>query len=292
MRKEEQRAENQFDITRELVILRKRMSVANRAEASINSYCRSLKRLYEFHQSTTRELEIDEIIDFLYYLQHEKELDWRTLKLYVASLRYYYQEVVGEIELAHQIPYPKEKPSLPEVLSREELKELFDGCINFKHRVMFRLMYSAGLRRSELAHLKITDIDTKDGKCRIRINKGKGSKDRYTVLSKCILEELREYFIQCRPKTYLFNGRVKGERMSFGGIRHALVSAVKRTTIKKKVNMHILRHCFASHALEDGLNIKTLQFLMGHQTIKTTLIYLHVSDIPLSKAFSPLDNWK
>lgn len=287
----ENRVVKQFEIIREVDVLKRRMSVANRAKSSIRSYCRALEKLYAFHQSPTRELEIDEIIDFLYYLQHEKGLHWRTLKLYVAGLRYYFQEVVSEIELAHQIPYPKEKPSLPEVLSREELKELFGGCLNFKHKVMFRLVYSAGLRRSELAYLKITDIETKDGKYRIKINKGKGSKDRYTILSKCILEELRTYFIQCRPKIYLFNGRVKGEPMSLGGIRHALVKAVSRTTIKKRVNMHILRHCFASHALEDGLNIKTLQYLMGHQSIKTTLIYLHVSDIPLSKAFSPLDNW-
>ena len=116
--------------------------------------------------------------------------------------------------------------------------------------------------------------------------------DTYTVLSNKVLKELRHYFIMCRPKTYLFNGRVKGEPMSLGGIRHALVMAAKRSGLKKRVNMHILRHCFASHALEDGLNIKTLQYLLGHQSIKTTLIYLHVSEVPLSKAFSPLDNWK
>ena len=219
-------------------------------------------------------------------------MHWRTIKLYVAGLRYYYQEVVGAIDMAKRIPYPKEKPSLPEVLSRQELQKIFDGCINNKHKVMFRLIYSAGLRRSELANLKISDIETHDGKYRIRINKGKGSKDRYTVLSKTILEELRIYFTSCKPKVYLFNGRIKGQPMSFAGIRHALIKAVERTDLSKRVNLHILRHCFASHALEDGLNIKTLQYLLGHQTIQTTLIYLHVSDVPLSKAFSPLDNWE
>jgi len=281
-----------FSITRELSILSKRMSVANLSESSIRSYCRSLDKLHSFHGISPRDLEIDQIIDFLYYLQHDNGLHWRTLKLYVAGLRYYYQEVVSEIDLAHQIPYPKEKPSLPEVLSREELQQVFDGCLNYKHKVMFRLAYSAGLRRSELAYLKISDIETKDGKFRIRINNSKGGKEGYTVLSKCIVEELRIYFTMSKPKDYLFNGRVKGEPMSLGGIRHALVKAVERTNLSKRVNMHILRHCFASHALEDGLNIKTLQYLLGHQSIKTTLIYLHVSDVPLSKSFSPLDNWK
>jgi len=157
---------------------------------------------------------------------------------------------------------------------------------------MFRLMYSAGLRRNELCQLKLTDIETKDGKFRIRINKGKGNKDRYTVLSKVIIEELRAYFLSTLPKQYLFNGRTKSLPMSHAGLRHALLAAVKKSGIKRRVNLHILRHCFASHALEDGMNIKTLQYLLGHKSVQTTMIYLHVSDVPLSKAFSPLDNWK
>ena len=170
-------------------------------------------------------------------------------------------------------------------------QQVFDGCLNFKHKVMFRLIYSAGLRRTELVNLRLTDIETKDGKMRIRINDSKGGKNRYTILSHTILEELREYVIMCRPSIYLFNGRIKGERMSKGGVRHALLMAVKRSGLKKDVTLHILRHCFASHALEDGLNIKTLQYLLGHQSIHTTLIYLHVRAVPLSKAFSPLDTW-
>ncbi len=272
--------------------LAKRMTVANRSKSTIQNYVRAVKWLYQFHGISPKNLDIDQVIDFLNYLQIEKERNWRTIKLYVAGLRYYYQEIVGDQDLAFQIPYPKEKPSLPEVLSRQELHRLFEGCENFKHKVMFRLMYSAGLRRAELVNLKLTDIDTQDGKMRIKIKNGKGGKDRYTVLSTTILPELRTYFKMCRPKTYLFNGRTKGQPMSFGGLRHALQSAVKKSGLQRKVNMHILRHCFASHALEDGVNIKTLQVLLGHSTITTTLIYLHVSEVPLIKAFSPLDKWK
>jgi|TARA_B110000977_G_scaffold146258_1_gene185529 site-specific recombinase XerD len=278
-------------VKHELALLSKRMTVANRSCSSIRSYCRAIEKLSIFQQDSLRSLEIDQLIDFLYHLHHDKGLNWRTIKLYVAGLRYYYQEVVDNVALAHQIPYPKEKPSLPVILSRQELQKVFDGCLNYKHKVMFRLIYSAGLRRSELANLKIKDIETLDGKMRIRINNGKGGKDRYTVLAQSILEELRIYVKMSKPKIYLFNGRIKGEPMSLGGIRHALVQAVKRSNLNKEVNLHILRHCFASHALEDGLNIKTLQYLLGHQSIKTTLIYLHVSEVPLTKAFSPLDNW-
>ena len=157
---------------------------------------------------------------------------------------------------------------------------------------MFRLLYSSGLRRGEILRLTVDDLITKDGKCRIRINQSKGNKDRYTVLSKKVLVELREYYLSYWPKNYLFNGRYKGSPMTAGGLRHALSAAVKRAGIKKDVNLHILRHCFASHALEEGLNLKTLQYLLGHSSIKTTMIYLHISEIPLSKAFSPLDVWE
>jgi integrase/recombinase XerD len=111
-------------------------------------------------------------------------------------------------------------------------------------------------------------------------------------LSKKVLVELREYYLSCYPKNYLFNGRLKGTPMTPAGLRHALTSAVKRAGINKEVNLHILRHCFASHALEEGMNLKTLQYLLGHSTIQTTMVYLHVSEVPLSKAFSPLDAWE
>lgn len=216
-------------IEKELDRLKKRMSIANLSSASIKSYSRAVRKLYDFHKSNPRQLEYDEIIDFLVYLKNDLGLHWRTLKLYVAGLRYYYQEIVEDADLAARIPYPKEKPSLPQVMSREELKQLFAGCLNFKHRVIFRLLYSSGLRRSELLNLKITDIDTKDGQRRIRVNQGKGGKDRYTILSKTILEELRIYFKMCLPKIYLFNGQRKGSQMSCGGLRHALNAAVKRS---------------------------------------------------------------
>ena len=281
----------EFDIDKLIRSFSNRLLIANRAAASIRSYSRAVRRLYQFHQVDLVDLEIDQIIDFLTYLKVEKELNWRTIKIYVAGLRYFYQEMALDVELAKQIPYPKEKPSLPVVVSREELQLFFDGCINPKHRVLFRLIYSAGVRRSELVHLKITDIDTKDGKMRIRINNGKGGKDRYTILSKVVLEELRTYFISAKPRVYLFNGQTKGLPMHPSSVRHAMNKGLKNSGLKRHLNLHILRHCFASHALEDGMNIKTLQYLLGHQSILTTMVYLHISEVPLSKAFSPLDSW-
>ena len=277
---------------RVLLSFERRLRVANRSEQTISNYVRGIRALMNFHDSMPGVLEIDQVIDFLNNLQVEKERNWRTIKIYVAGLRWYYQHMNNDLDLAIQIPYPKEKPSLPQVLSREELTLLFDSCLNFKHRVMFRLLYSSGLRRGEILKLTPQDILTKDGKYQIRINCSKGGKDRYTVLSKKVLAELRQYYLSYHPKKYLFNGRLKGTAMTPTGLRHALNAAVKRAGIKKEVNLHILRHCFASHALEEGMNLKTLQYLLGHSTVQTTMVYLHISEVPLVKAFSPLDAWE
>jgi site-specific recombinase XerD len=270
-----------------------RMKVEDKSSQTIKAYVRSVKCLLRFHDLIhPRELDIDEVLDFLVSLKEHDQLNWRTSKMYVAGLRYYWTHILDDQEFANKIPYPKEHPSLPKILSREQLTLLFDSCNNDKHRVMFRLIYSSGLRRSELRHLKIHDLETKDGKCRIRIVKGKGKKDRYTILSKKVLQELRAYFKKYRPKVYLFNGRKKGHKISEGAIRHALQNARKKSGITTDVTMHVLRHCFATHCLEHGMYIKRLQMLLGHSSLNTTLIYLQVSETPLVADFSPLDIWE
>jgi site-specific recombinase XerD len=271
--------------------MKKRMMVGNHSGQTVVNYVRSVEYLCRYVGKAPCEIELDEITDFLYEMQYKKFRAWRTIKIYVAGLRWYYQNIENDEELASKIPYPKEEQDLPVVLSREELLKLFENCNNLKHRVMLILVYSSGLRRNELLNLKIEDVITKDGKFRIRINRSKGNKDRYTVLSKELLPELRKYFEIYRPRIYLFNGRYKSQPMSAGGLRHALKMAIKQSGIKREINLHILRHCFASHCLEDGMNIRTLQGLLGHASILTTMVYLHVSDIPLLKAFSPFDNW-
>jgi len=270
-----------------------RMTVEGKSKATITSYVRSVDRLVRFHDFIhPRDLDIDEVLDFLVDLTERSKVNWRTNKMYVAGLRYYWSEMLEDEIFASRIPYPKEEPSLPKILSREELKKLFDACPNDKHRVMLRLIYSSGLRRRDLINLRISDLETKDGKCRLRINKGKGAKDRYTVLSKTVLIELRAYYKKYKPKEFLFNGRKKGMRFSEAAIRHALEGARKRSGITRHVTMHVLRHCFATHALEHGMNIKRLQILMGHSSLLTTLIYLQVSEVQVVDDFSPLDIWE
>ena len=279
------------DLTALLEKMKKRLSVSNHSEQTIVNYLRAVEYLCKYTGKTPQETEIDEVTDYLYQLQYFKFRAWRTIKIYVAGLRWYYTNMLDDEEFAFKIPYPREEKDLPVVISRNELYKLFSACDNPKHKIMLMMVYASGLRRNELLNLKIEDIDTADGKFRIRINRSKGNRDRYTVLSKTLLPQLREYYKNYRPQIYLFNGSRKGEPMTASGLRHALKMAVKKSGIKT-INLHILRHCFASHALEDGMNIRTLQEILGHRSLKTTMIYLHVSEVPLFKGFSPFDNWE
>jgi len=247
-----------------------RMKIEDKSAQTITSYVRAVERLVRFHDLIhPRNLDIDEVYDFLVSLNENQQVNWRTSKMYVAGLRYYWTHLLDNSDFADKIPYPKERPSLPKILSRKELKLFFDSCNNDKHRVLFRLMYSSGLRRSE----------------------GKGKKDRYTVLSKYVLQELRAYYTKYQPKIYLFNGRKKGQMISEGAMSHAIRDARKRSGIDREITMHVLRHCFATHCLEHGMYIKRLQMLLGHSSLNTTLIYLQVSQTPHVADFSPLDIW-
>lgn len=266
----------------------KRISVSYSSDSTIKTYRRAVRDVSLFHGCLPEDLETDQLLDYLHHLK-EKGRGWAKIKLDAAGLKYFYREMTGNERLAASIPYPKEEKSLPLILSRKELLRLFEAAPNLKHRVILRLIYGSGLRRSDLINLKIKDIETDDGKCRLRINKGKGRKDRYTVLSHKVLLELREYFKACRPKEYLFNGQKKGHPMSLGLLGYIMQGTLKRSNLEKAVSLHTLRHCFASHALEDGMNIRSLQQLLGHVSIESTMVYLHVSDVPLQGTFSPLD---
>lgn len=193
----------------------------------------------------------------------------------VNSIKFYYEAVMGMPNRFYAIERPRKQKQLPKVLSKQEVKGLIDATNNIKHRCIVSLLYSAGLRRSELLNLKIEDIDGK--RMLITVKGAKGNKDRMTVLSPILLDELRTYFKEYRPQTFLFEG-TKNKPYSASSVLKLIANAAKKAGIQKKVTPHMLRHSFATHLLEDGTDIRHIQLLLGHNSTKTTEIYTHVAE--------------
>ena len=194
--------------------------------------------------------------------------------------------MLGHDRAYRELERPKKIQQLPQVLSLDEVKSIFDHVDNTKHRAILMTIYSAGLRVGELIQLRIRDIDSHG--MRIWVREGKGVKDRITVLSPKLLEILRAYFKEYRPKEYLFEGPNQS-MYTAGSVRKVLYRAVSKAGIRKKVVPHTLRHSFATHLLESGTNLRYIQTLLGHTNPKTTEIYTHVSTKNLEEIKSPLD---
>jgi integrase/recombinase XerD len=207
-------------------------------------------------------------------------------KFYVHGLRYCYR-LLGMNEKALQLPKIREPQKLPVVLNRQECIAIFKAPELLKHRVLLSLIYSAGLRAGEASRLKIADIDS--GRMMIHIRQSKFNKDRYVPLSPMILLGLRKYYYACQPVEYLFNGNSAGSPLSIKGMQWALREAVKKCKLQKGISLHTLRHSYATHLLEEGMDIVSIKELLGHERIQTTMVYLHVAKPTRSNLFSPFD---
>jgi integrase/recombinase XerD len=203
-----------------------------------------------------------------------------AIKLYFTTI----EEKKIEIEKIHR---PKREKLLPNVLSKEEVKQILEAHVNIKHRAMLSLIYSCGLRRSELLHLKSTDIDSKRNI--VLIKQSKGKKDRIAPLSPKTLHLLRDYYKMYKPKHYLFEGKT-GEQYSEQSLQSVFKQALKKVNITKPVTLHWLRHSYATHLLESGTDLRYIQELLGHSSSKTTEIYTHVSTKSLQQIKSPFDD--
>jgi len=186
----------------------------------------------------------------------------------------------------YYIDRPRREKTLPTVLSEEEIISILNSIDNIKHKAIIMTIYSAGLRISEVIGLKIKDIDSK--RMQIRVEQGKGKKDRYTLLSGKALEVLRAYFKVYKPKIWLFEGQ-GGEQYAGRSIQNILKTAVSQTDIKKRVTVHTLRHSFATHLLENGTDLRYIQHLLGHESSRTTEVYTHITTKGFEQIKSPLD---
>lgn len=253
------------------------------------SYLRSVKGLACHYQISPDAITAEQLKSYILFLINERKLEWSSINVTTAGLRFFYTEVLGQKDMSLAIPPRKTPRSLPEVFSRSELMALFDSITNIKHRTMLMAAYGCGLRISELINLKVANIDS--SRMMVRVEQAKGAKDRYTILSPRLLDELRSYWRTCRPdpEGYLFVNRSTKDRLSSTTPQLIFREAKKKAVIRKNVTFHSLRHSFGTHLLEAGVDIRTIQILLGHSSITTTSRYLHIAQKDISSAKSPLD---
>ena len=225
------------------------------------------------------------IDEYLAYLVRTEKSD-SYINQAVNAIKFYFEQVINMPGRFYQIDRPQKAEKLPEVISHEQALRMIASCSNIKHRCIISLIYSAGLRRSEIVHLKIKHIDS-DRMC-IKVEQGKGKKDRITLLSKSLLSDLREYYKGYRPNIYLFEGP-SGLQYSASSIAKIIERAGKKAGITKKVTPHMLRHSFATTLLENGTSLRHIQQLLGHNSIKTTELYTHVASKDFQLIKNPLD---
>jgi site-specific recombinase XerD len=258
------------------------------------SYAQSMTDLAKYywrapHWRAPDQLTPDDIRAYLHYLLEERKLAFSTCNVTAAAIRFFYVETLGWTPFQLNLPPRTDVQRLPRVLSVEALERLFASISNPKHRALLMTTYSAGLRVSEVVRLQITDIESDPSRMLIRVHQGKGNKDRYTLLSRRLLHELRAYWrIDCH-RPWLFPGRDPKRHMPSDTARKLYNQALRQAGLRQGNGIHTLRHSFATHLLDAGIDPRTIQLLLGHRSIQTTTRYLHVSRRHLRNVRSPLD---
>ena len=259
------------------------------AESTVKTYSQSLCLFFRFlDNKNPSEITSEDLENFhqSYILRRKYSAAFQSQVINAVKL-YFSNKQKRKLEPI-EIERPKQPRILPHVLSKDEVKAILQAHKNLKHRTMLSLIYACGLRRGELLNLKIGDIDSRRGM--LRVNQGKGAKDRMVPISDKIIEMLREYYKMEKPKTYLFEGEKPDSPYSEGSLQKVLKSAIHKAKIKKPVTLHWLRHSYATHLLESGTDLRYIQELLGHNSSKTTEIYTHVSQKSLQKVRSPFDD--
>ncbi len=271
--------------------LRQRMihdlTIRGLAENTHKSYLQAVTGLARYYRRSPDQLSAQEVQAYLIWLHQERHLSWKSCNTIRHGLRFFYRITLGWPEPHFYLPGAKQPSKLPEVLSHEELVRLFTVTTDPKQRALLMTTYAAGLRASEVTRLKITDIDS--GRMCIRVEQGKGAKDRYVPLSPRLLVYLREYWRRCRPPLWLFRGHPSDRPMSRDRAAYIYSTAKAKAGIPKQGGIHTLRHGFASHLLEAGTEPVDLQHLLGHSSIRSTMRYLHIARARTTAITSPLE---
>jgi site-specific recombinase XerD len=273
--------------------LRERMigdlKLRNFSESTIETYTRVVEDFARFFHRSPEKLGPEEVRRYLLHAIEEKKLAWSTYQVHRAALKFIYIKTLKRPWFDLEIPKPKVKRKLPQVLSPEDIQQVLNATMNLKHRAIIATLYGAGLRRAEVRTLKVSDIDGQ--RMFIHVRDGKGHVPREVTLSPKLLELFRIYWRWRKPKDWLFpSARYRDRPINLSAIYIICENAAKAAGLKKASNPHILRHSYATHLLEAGTDLRVIQLLLGHADLQTTAKYLHVSKKTLSAIVSPLDN--
>ena len=264
----------------------------NYSQTTRRAYLLGVEQFARHFRRSPDQLGLDQVRDYQVYLFRVRKLQPASIAVRLAALRFLYVSVLKRPWTVDDTPYPKRPDKLPIVLSQDEVARLIECALTPLHRAVLMILYGTGLRRAEVTRLRVTDIDT--GRMVIHVLGGKGRKDRDVMLSPKLLDALRDYWrsLKHKPRTWLFPGGCAHNRtdqpMSDKVVWWACEQAAKRAGIEKPVHPHTLRHCFATHLLEAGVDLRTIQLLMGHSDLKATTVYLHLSHRHLQTTASPL----
>jgi len=265
----------------------KDLLVRNSAKSTVESYTYQLRQFFDYFKCVPQTIDVPKIREYMLYLKIDRKYSPSGQNIAISAIQDFYKRVLQIEWPSKVIGRPKVENKLPIILTQDEIKTVLSGIKNLKHKAILSLMYSSGVRSSELLALMPEHIDSKQ--MYVMVRGGKGNKDRSTLLSTISLTILREYYREYRPKQYLFNGAKDSSPYSATSLANILKKAVKNTGIKKKISPHTLRHSFATHLLENGVNLFYIKELLGHKSIKTTLVYLHLCSKDIKKIVNPLD---
>ncbi|MBI3553011.1 MAG: site-specific integrase [Elusimicrobia bacterium] len=253
-------------------------------------YTNAVFELAKHYMKSPDTLTEQQLKDYVLFLSNERKLAWSSINQRLAGLEFLYGVTLGRPTVQIAIPARKGEQRLAEILSAEELERLFAGVSNLKHRALLEITYAAGLRVSEVVQLQIKDIDS--DRMMVRVDQGKGKKDRYSLLSPRVLETLRQYWRRHPTTRWLFPSRIQNGlgHLCVRSAERVYIEAKAKAGIRKEGGIHTLRHCFATHLLEAGVDVRRIQLLMGHRSMLTTARYMHVARINLEATQSPLNS--
>ena len=263
------------------------MTVRGMAARTQQTYVTAVRRLARHYRRPPDELSVDEVQSYLAHMLEAEGLSWSTCSIAANAFRFLYHVTLKRSAVDFVVPRPRQAQRLPEILSREEVVRLIDAVANPKQRLIVETIYGCGLRVSEATGLKIRDIDR--DRMTVRIEQGKGRKDRYVPLSKRLRNRFEEYWATNPPRQWVFEGHIPDRRLHISAVQKAYTIAKLRAGIHKHGGVHALRHAYATHLIESGVDVLTVQRLLGHRSVSTTMRYFHLSQARMAVVRSPLD---